>query len=132
MKRYAIAYVVMLVAFPVIDIAWIGGLASGFYKAQIGQLLLGVPRLAPAVVFYALYAAGVLVFVVAPGLERDWRRTLVLGAFFGLVAYGVYDLTNLSTLKGFTVKIVAADMAWGVVLTSTVASLGRLAALRFG
>jgi len=133
MKRQLIAYAVMLVLFPVIDFAWIGGLARGFYQTQIGALLAPNPRLVPAVAFYLLYAAGLLVFVVAPGLERgDWRRTLGMAALFGLVAYGVYDLTNLSVAKGFTTKIALADMAWGVVLTSVVASLGRLAALRFG
>jgi uncharacterized membrane protein len=133
MKRHLIAYAVMLVLFPAIDFAWIGGLARGFYQAEIGALLTPNPKLVPAIAFYLLYAAGVLAFVVAPGLDRgDWRRTLGMAALFGLVAYGVYDLTNLSTLKGFTTRIALADMAWGVVLTAVVASLGRLAALRFG
>ena len=91
------------------------------------------PRLVPAVIFYMLYTAGLLIFVVAPGLDRgDWRRTLGMAALFGLIAYSVYDLTNLSVAKGFTTKIALADMAWGMILTALVASLGRLAALRFG
>jgi uncharacterized membrane protein len=133
MKRYLIAYVVMFVLFPLIDFAWIGGVARGLYQAEIGQLLTPQPKLAPAAAFYALYALGVLAFVVAPDLDSgDWRRTLGMAALFGLIAYSVYDLTNLSTLKGFTPRIAVTDMAWGVVLTSVVASLGRLAARRFG
>jgi uncharacterized membrane protein len=55
-----------------------------------------------------------------------------MAALFGAVAYAVYDLTNLATLKGFTLKISLIDMAWGALMTGVVASLGRLAALRFG
>ncbi len=133
MKRYLIAYVVMFVLFPLIDFAWIGGVARGLYQAEIGQLLAPQPKLAPAAAFYALYTLGILAFVVAPDLDKaDWRHTLGMAALFGLIAYSVYDLTNLSTLKGFTPRIAVTDMAWGVVLTSVVASLGRLAARRFG
>jgi uncharacterized membrane protein len=133
MKRQLIAYAVMLVLLPAIDFAWIGGLARGLYQSEIGALLAPQPRLVPAVAFYVLYAAGLLIFVVAPGLDRgDWRRTLGMAALFGLIAYSVYDLTNLSVAKGFTTRIALVDMAWGMVLTALVASLGRLAALRFG
>ena len=133
MKRYLIAYAVMLVLFPVLDFIWISFVARGLYQGEIGSLLAPQPRLAPAAVFYAVYAAGVLIFAVAPGLDRDgWARAFGMAALFGAVAYAVYDLTNLSTFKGFTLKISLADMAWGALMTGVVASLGRLAALRFG
>jgi uncharacterized membrane protein len=132
MKAYLIAYAVMLVLFPAIDFLWIGVAARGLYQSQIGQLLTPHPKLVPAVLFYALYAAGVLIFVVGPGLGRDdWRRTLGMAALFGVIAYSVYDLTNLSTLRDFTLTITLADMAWGAVLTGVVGSLGRWASLRF-
>jgi uncharacterized membrane protein len=133
MKRYLVAYAVMLVLFPVLDFIWIGFAARGLYQAEIGQLLAPQPKLVAAAVFYAVYAAGVLIFAVAPGLDRgDWRRAFAMAALFGAVAYAVYDLTNLATLKGFTLKISLIDMAWGALMTGVVASLGRLAALRFG
>jgi uncharacterized membrane protein len=45
---------------------------------------------------------------------------LGLGALFGFVTYATYDLTNLSTLKGFPVKLVVVDMAWGMFVTAAV------------
>src|SRR5580704_14291517 len=103
MKRYVVAYVVMLVLFPLVDFLWIGGIARSLYQAEIGQLLAPQPKLAPAAIFYALYTLGVLAFVVTPDLDSaDWRRTIGMAALFGLIAYSVYDLTNLSTLKGFS------------------------------
>jgi uncharacterized membrane protein len=133
MKRYLIAYAVMLVMFPLLDFAWFAVVARGLYQHEIGQLLIDGFKPAPAVIFYALYAAGVLAFVVAPALERrrGWARAAALAAFFGLVAFSAYDLTNLATLKGFTLKVGLVDMAWGAVTTTVAASLGRAAALRF-
>ena len=54
---------------------------------------------------------------------------LVKGALFGLFAYATYDLTNLATLKVWSLKISLMDMAWGTVLTAITASAGAAAAL---
>ena len=133
MARYLIAYVIMLALFPALDLVWIETLARGVYHAEIGPLLAPTPNLPAAIAFYAIYAAGVLIFAVAPGFERgDWRRVLGMAALFGLVAYATYDLTNLATLKGFTTKLSLVDMAWGTAMTAVVASLGFLAARPFG
>ena len=51
-------------------------------------------------------------------------RALATGAFFGLVAYATYDLTNLATLKGWPVAVTVVDICWGMVLTASVAAAG--------
>jgi uncharacterized membrane protein len=132
MQRYLIAYVVMLALFPVLDFVWIGTVARGLYQREIGALLAPKPNFAAAAAFYAVYAAGVLVFAVAPGLAGDWPRALLLAAFFGVVAYGVYDLTNLATLKGFTLKVSLVDMAWGAAMTTAAASVAGFVARQMG
>jgi len=35
------------------------------------------------------------------------------GAFFGLITYATYDLTNHATLKGWPLIVTLADLAWG-------------------
>ena len=50
------------------------------------------------------------------------------GAIFGGLAYGTYAFTNYAVLKGWTWTLVAADVAWGVVLTAVAAACGLLAA----
>ncbi len=131
MQRYLIAYVVMLALFPVLDFVWIGTAARSLYQGEIGALLAPKPNVAAAAAFYAIYAAGVLVFAVAPGFAGDWRRALLLAALFGFVAYATYDLTNLATLKAFTLKLSLIDMAWGAAMTTAVAGLAGLVARRF-
>jgi uncharacterized membrane protein len=68
---------------------------------------------------------GVLVFVVLPGIkENDLAATLVKAAFFGLLTYATYDLTNLATIKDWPVLITIIDLIWGTVLTTIVSLAG--------
>lgn len=108
----------------VFDAFWLTVVASKFYKSEIGSLLLEKPNMGAAVLFYIIYVVGVVTFVISPALEKgSWQYALGYGALFGLVAYATYDLTNLSTLKGFTTKVVVVDMIWGVCLTAAVSVL---------
>lgn len=105
----------------IFDAFWLTVVASKFYKSQIGQLLLEKPNMTAAVIFYIIYVIGIVAFVLSPALEKgSWQYALGYGALFGFVAYATYDLTNLSTLKGFTTKVVVVDMIWGVCLTAAV------------
>lgn len=105
----------------VFDALWLTVVASKFYKSQIGSLLLEKPNMTAAIIFYVVYVVGVVAFVISPALEKgSWQYALGYGALFGFVAYATYDLTNLSTLKGFTLKVVIVDMIWGVCLTAAV------------
>jgi uncharacterized membrane protein len=124
-------YVVSLVTFLALDFAWLGWVARGFYRRQLGHLLSPDVRWVPAIIFYLLFVAAVLVFAVAPAVERgSLGRALLLGGFFGIVTYATYDLTNLATLRGFPTLMVAVDMTWGCILTSVVAAVGYVFATR--
>ena len=130
MMRWGLAYLATLVTICVLDFAWLGFVAKDFYRGQIGAPLLDRPRWAAAGLFYAMYAAGTLGFVVVPAHDAGtWTRALVHGALFGLVCYATYDLSNLATLKGWTVPMTAADIVWGMAVTACAAIAGY-AALR--
>ena len=92
-----------LVAFAVflgIDILWLTVIAQKFYKAQIGHLMADKARLLPAAIFYVLFIAALVYFVIAPALEHQNITRLIMSAVvFGLVTYATYDLTNMATLK---------------------------------
>ena len=123
MATVAALYVIAAVLFVLLDAIWLGYAAKGIYAAELGPLLLASPNLLVAAGFYALYLAGLLVFVIHPAARADSvLHALIYGAFFGLIAYGTYDLTNLATLRGFTPRIAMIDMAWGCVLTASVCS----------
>ena len=66
-----------------------------------------------------------MILVVQPALDRgSWHKALLLGAVFGLCAYGTYDLTNLATLQRWPLRLAIVDMAWGTLLTATTALAG--------
>jgi uncharacterized membrane protein len=124
-------YLCTLLAFVAIDMVWLGLVARGFYREHLGYLLRPDPNWAVAVVFYLLFVAGLLVFVVNPGLRAgSARKVLGLGALFGLITYATYDLTNLATVKDWPWLVSAVDLAWGSILGAAVSGLGFLAGRR--
>lgn len=128
---YAAAYAAAAVAFLVLDLLWLGWIAGGFYRTALGGLLLEKPNLPAAVAFYALYLGGVLVFAVAPAFAaKSLRKAAVSGALFGFFAYATYDLTNLATLKGWSLAVSVVDILWGTVLTALTAAVAYVAARR--
>lgn len=125
MTHYLVAYLATMAVFFAIDFVWLGIVAKGFYREQIGPLLLDDFRVGYAALFYLLYGVGIVVFAVLPGLKSDSLLTaLGFGALFGLIAYSAYDLTNLATLKGYTTTVAFVDMAWGTLLTGVSAAAG--------
>lgn len=126
-------YAVSIVVFLAIDAVWLGFVARDFYRQEIGDLLRPDPRWGAAAAFYALFVAGIVTFVTVPALERaSLGRALLLGAFFGLVTYATYDLTNLAVLRGFTVKVTVIDLIWGATISASVAGAGYWAGTRMG
>ena len=115
---YVWAYIAAGAVFIVLDLLWLGVVAKGFYFGQIGGLLRQPFNVPAAVAFYLMYLGGMLFFAMAPGIAAQSLKTAaVCGFLLGLLAYGTYDLTNLATLKNWTLAITIADMLWGAVLT---------------
>ena len=129
---YLIAYVSTAVVFFALDFVWLTRVAIGFYRQNIGELLLATPNFAAAGIFYLFYVIGIVYFAVMPAVTANSVLTALLnGAILGLLAYGTYDMTNLATLKGWSLSVSVVDMAWGAVLTATAAAAGYFAVSRF-
>jgi len=125
MRKVAWAYTGALLAFLVLDGLWLGVLMDSTYKELLGPLMLEQPKWGPAIAFYLVYVLGVVFFVVLPALARSSaRRAALSGAFFGLVAYGTYDMSNWATLQGWSAHLALMDMAWGGLLTCLAALSG--------
>ena len=126
MLKLLVAYAATTVIFFALDFIWLSS-ALGFYRERLGNLLLDNPQLGYAAGFYLLYVAGIVALAVNPALNGgNWVNALVAGAILGLVAYGTYDMTNLSTLRGWSLTVSVVDMAWGTALTATAATGGYL------
>jgi uncharacterized membrane protein len=126
-------YLVTLAVFVGIDLVWLGFIAKSFYTAEIGALLDEKMSVPAAVSFYVIYAAGLMFFAIQPSLAMGgWPRALMLGGLFGLVAYATYDLSNLATLRGWSVKLSIVDMMWGAALSGFTAAAALLVWDRLG
>ena len=126
MKMLAV-YVATLVVFVGIDFVWLSRMGDTFYRPAMEGMAMEGFRPGPALVFYLLYAFGVTFFAVQPGLAAEsWRTAALYGVMFGLVGYGVYDLTNQATLKVWPLALTMVDMSWGALLTG-IAALGGYA-----
>jgi uncharacterized membrane protein len=126
MKQLA-AYAATLVVMVLLDLVWLGLIAKPYYQQGIGHLMLDKPDVAVAVVFYAVFALGLVLFGVLPHAADGWWRNALWAALFGFFAYATYDLTNLATLKGWPLGMSLLDMTWGCVVSAVSATAGKAA-----
>ena len=73
--------------------------------------------------FLCDFLAGLIFFVINPNQDNTLLNVFLIGAFFGLVTYGTYDLTVYASMNIFSLKLVVADILWGMFLSGAVATL---------
>ena len=130
MRNAVIAYAVAALIMAGLDFIWLSLTVDPLYHRALGAVLAEKPYMPAAVVFYLIYVLGIVFFAVWPALETgDWRTALMRGAAFGFFAYATYDLTNLATLKVWSLKVSLIDMAWGTFLTGTAAAVSAAVTL---
>lgn len=104
------------------DFVWLGIIMKGFYHQELAGLMRQgpdgfVPRLLPALLVYVLIPTGLIVFV---GPQVQASNSLLMaaawGALWGVVVYGIYDLTNLAILERWPLRVTIADILWGTAL----------------
>jgi uncharacterized membrane protein len=121
-KSIAIA----LAGFLALDGMWLGLLMKNFYRDQLAAIARmrdgGLAPIWPAALpVYLLLAVGTAVFIVPRAIDA-WSAAKY-GALFGLVVYGIYDLTNYSTLAQYPLQIALVDICWGVFASAVCAAL---------
>jgi len=126
-------YCIALPIFFAVDMVWLGLAAKNFYAKHIGFLMKANVNWAAAILFYLLFIAGLVAFVVTPAVEKgSWVRALLFGALFGLITYATYDLTNLATLRGWPLLVTVVDLIWGTVLAASVSVATYVVAAKIG
>ena len=110
-------YLAALLVLGVLDGVWLGVVMKRFYREHIGPQMADPVRWRPALVFYLTFPAALVVLALKPegqpAVEQVLRAALV-----GLVAYGVYDLTNRATLRHWPLKLAVVDVAWGTLASA--------------
>jgi uncharacterized membrane protein len=77
-----------------------------------------------AIIFYLLFIAGLVIFVISPAVEKhSWVHAILFGALFGLITYATYDLTNLTTIKDWPLLVTLVDLIWGTLLAASISGI---------
>jgi uncharacterized membrane protein len=114
-------FIIALLFFCIIDVFWIYFVATPMYTKEVESLMqLKIP---PAILFYIIFLLGLIFFVINPNHGNSLVNVFMIGAFYGLVTYGTYDLTVYATMNIFSLKLVVADILWGMILSGSVATL---------
>lgn len=116
-----------------LDIVWLGFLMSNFYVKHLGDLGRVVDgKFAmlywPAGIVYILMSLALVIFVL-PRLAANtpFSQSFLYGALMGFILYGVYDMTNLATLRDWSITLCIVDMAWSTFLCGITAVILKLA-----
>lgn len=124
MWEFVKVYLVAFVVFMIIEGIWLAVVAKNFYKKEIGFIMSKSPKVLPTIMFSLIFVFGLVFFVVNPALVKDsWVDALFVGAIFGFISYSTYDLTNLSTLEGWPLKVTIVDLLWGLSMSAMVSTI---------
>ncbi len=125
-------YFIALIVFFLIDLFWLVVVARKLYQQELGYIMSEKPNWIVAALFYLIFIAGLIFFVINPAMEKNsWVFALLVGMLFGFITYSTYDLTNLATLKDWPIKITIIDLIWGSSLGGLVSTVTFFIAKRF-
>ena len=123
---FAAVYVAM-------DAVWLA-VARNMYATNVARIQ-GSPlsvRWAPAVVCYALIVLAAYILILHDVSVCSYYGVALRATMFALLAYGVYNLTNLATLNGFSLRAALVDTLWGVVVINVSTLMAFMVARRWG
>lgn len=119
-----IKFLAILAVFILLDFVWIGFVAKGFYKTEISKFYDSDKiNFIAGFLVYLLLAIGIYFFVGS--VNYTTSKTILMAALFGLVVYGVYDLTNKTIIQEYSLKLIIVDILWGMISCSIVAYIQK-------
>jgi len=111
-KEYLLTFAFLIT----IDLIWINLVINKMYQDALGNILRTAPVIWSAIFAWLLIPLGIVLFTVP--LSKNKKESLINGALYGLILYGVYDFTNYAIIAPYTIEMTLLDIAWGTVLCS--------------
>lgn len=110
--------------FFAIDMFWIRVVMGRFYRTQMQSFFrfeMHAIHQYVGIFVWFLLVLGLMYFVLPTATSL--YGALKAGLVFGLVVYGVYDLTNFVVINHWTMTLMLVDLAWGCLINSAMAGL---------
>ncbi len=109
--------------FLVIDLVFISQVMGPLYANHYPNLLRQVNdkiqlNVWAALACYTLMVVGLWYFCGQLPSTCSWAKVFFQGFFLGVLFYGIFDLTNLAILSGWSWWISAWEILWGGVICS--------------
>ncbi len=108
------------------DFIWLGYVMKQFTIREFGSLVVvenGSIRLnlLAGLIAWGVIVLLIYVFVIRSVYAHSYVSALGYGALMGFLSYAMYDLTNLTFLKNYSLPFTIVDIAWGTFLCALVA-----------
>lgn len=111
MLKILITVALVMLALDMIYLSLITGLFNKMFINIQGSPI--TVKYLPALLAYGLLIFGLYYFIIKN------NRSLLDAFIFGLVIYGVYDATNMATIKNWQWNALFIDSIWGGILMMT-------------
>ena len=107
------------------DYIWLGYIIKKFTIREFGELVTienGAIRLNlfAGLLAWFIIVLLVYVFVIRSGYASSYSSAIGYGALIGFLSYAMYDLTNLTFLKNYSIPFTLLDITWGTFLCAIV------------
>lgn len=121
MIRFMFLFLPSLATYILLDLVWLGLLMRDFYLKHLSvfsrlagkAFSLHIPT---AIATWTLIVLGALFFVLPLISRTNVWYSFMVGACYGFVVYGVYNLTNYAVLPQWPAIVVLVDTAWGIAI----------------
>jgi uncharacterized membrane protein len=122
-------FFVVLIVFLAIDLPYILLINNKPYEEMFSKINnkdspSGTNVYINAAICYVLLAIGIQYFGVS---SNSYLGSII----FGLCVFGIYNTTNLATIKNYDQKVAAMDVAWGTFLCLLVMIISSLISNNF-
>lgn len=121
-----IQYPLGIALFVLLDYIWFQNIASQIYKEAYlpfvkAEYPINTTVVVSFVSIYFLMVLGIREFVLEKA-NRKLTRAMLWGAVYGLIIYGVYNLTSFIVIAQWSQSIVWIDSLWGAFACSMVSA----------
>ena len=91
----------------------------------MGDVMVVQLKMIPAVIFYVLFLAEVIIFAISPALPvQTWLLASGLAVVLGVIAYANYDFTHFALLKDWSLSLSLNDILGGALIIFCSAAAG--------
>jgi uncharacterized membrane protein len=126
MMNFILSYIIILILFLVLDGPMILHINRPMYDTQFNRInncsnnnISNNRIFISVVIAYFLLALSIYLFIVHPEIGNykiDYLKLCIKSILLGLIIYGIYNSTNMATIKEWGVKEFIVDTVWGMVL----------------